>query len=139
MSLPLSSLSTLEKVEKISQAFYTSSLLFMPAWWLSDNFLDQSAAEDREIALCNVLGVLCGCLFAVTTWARTIKGAATEEKRNLDYVAAGCWGTCGLLTLSQAAQYKADKLMVNLGLQLGIGAAFVYQGLNRKDGGEKEE
>jgi hypothetical protein len=131
------SLTNIDKFEKACQVYYTSALLFMPAWWLRDNFLDQSAPAGRELACCNVVGVLCGCIFALTYWCRTIKGVSTDDKTLLDYVQAGCWGTSGLLTLWHGASYKTDKMVINFGLQLGMGAAFLYQGMNRK--AEKKE
>lgn len=125
------SLTNLDKFEKIGQLFYATSLLIAPAWWISDNFADQSTPSSRELHLCNVLGMLCGVITAMTYWGRTVNVTKSDLQR-FDHISSAAWGASGLLTLTSASLYKADKLVVNLGLQFGLAGAYVWQGMSRK-------
>ena len=57
----------------------------------------------------------------------------SKDMANLDYLGAGAWGACGLLTLRGVSLYKADKFFVNVGLQLGLAGAYYYQGKKRAE------
>jgi DMSO reductase anchor subunit len=123
----LSSLTNIDKVEKVSQLFYTVSLLAAPAWWVGDNFKDPRA-PNNEVVLCmaNIMGVLCGCITAFTYLIRS----EVTTKRILvkaDYISVGAWGSCAALTVMNQGLYQDDKFMINVGIQVALTALYLYQ------------
>jgi len=124
--------------EKLAQIMYCGMLTFAPAFWLGDNFADEGAPTNpTAIALANIMGVLCFCI-TVTTFLIRSNGV---DLKTADFATALCWGACTYLTFTQQALYKPQAFKQNLGLQGGIVAMFLFQGLTRSEqkGGQKSE
>ena len=58
--------------ERVAQAMYCCMLLFVPSFWLEDNFTKYKTAKPdaQDIALCRILGVLCICIFIAVSQLR---------------------------------------------------------------------
>merc|ERR550537_1584924 len=124
-------LTGLDKFEKFSQVFYAGSLLFAAPWWLSDNFLDQSSATNSvSLALCGIMGLLCAIICMFTGIVRA-SPACKPVLRTFDLATTVAWGVCGVMTFTQKELYKPEKFMINVGLQLGLSAAYFYQASTR--------
>ena len=123
----LSSLTKIDKFEKVAQLFYSVSLLAATEWWVGDNFADSKAASNAVVLCCaQIMGILCSM---ITAFSYLIRSEVTTKRIlvKADYVTAAGWGACMALTVSKQALYQDDKFMINVGLQATITALYVYQ------------
>ena len=123
----LSSLTKIDKFEKVSQLYYAVALLAATDWWVGDNFADQSAKKNAVVLNCaQIMGILCSI---ITAFSYLIRSEVTTKRIlvKADYVTAAGWGACTALTVSKQALYIDDKFMINVGIQASITAMYVYQ------------
>ena len=123
----LSSLTKIDKFEKVAQVYYAVALLAATDWWVGDNFADQSAKKNAVVLCCaQIMGILCSL---ITAFSYLIRSEVTTKRIlvKADYVSAAGWGACSALTVSKQALYFDDKFMINVGLQVTIAALYVYQ------------
>ena len=105
-----------------------------PSAWLADNFANNSAVDTAEArALCQVMGILCACIAAFTMLIRSNEVCLKPT----DQIAAATWGACAALTYSHQALYKPTNFKINMCIQAGLAAAFVYQASTRGGKGKK--
>ena len=123
----LSSLTKIDKFEKVAQLYYAVALLAATDWWVGDNFADQSAKKNAVVLNCaQIMGILCSI---ITAFSYLIRSEVTTKRIlvKADYVTAAGWGACTALTVSKQALYFDDKFMINVGIQASIAAMYVYQ------------
>ena len=123
----LSSLTKIDKFEKVAQVYYAVALLAATDWWVGDNFADQSAKKNAVVLNCaQIMGILCSI---ITAFSYLIRSEVTTKRIlvKADYVTAAGWGACTALTVSKQALYIDDKFMINVGIQASITAMYVYQ------------
>ena len=89
-----------------------------------DNFVNASIASNpHAVYLCNILGCLCFCITAMTFVARSNQLAPKQ----MDLIAAVTWLMCAYMDHSHKALFKDQSYKINMGLEIGLGVAFLYQ------------
>ena len=116
--------------ERVAQAMYCCMLLFVPSFWLEDNFTKYKTAKPdaQDIALCRILGVLCICIFIAVSQLR-INGV---NLKSADLMSVCCWGMCIATIFIDKDLYNDHAFKTNLGLQSLLVGLFAYQYATRK-------
>lgn len=118
-------LTQIDWAEKAGQLMYAVLLCVFPTFWSQDTFVSQDVPVEM-VCFLRVLGNLVVCIIWISWIARTME-SCNAYIGLVDLCSAIAWGACAVNTLLHKDLMKPDRLVLNMVVQAGLAAAFVYQ------------
>ena len=125
----------IELFEKVGQLFFCYSLLVAPGDFLAENLVAQKMSTNANaIYLCRILGCLVCSITALTFVARSNRVLDST----FDLISAVAWGSVAYVDFQAQALQKPEAFKMNMGLEVGLCCAFLYQYASRAGGGKSK-